>query len=521
MIPWGEADIARDARPGNLSSPNPTADLAGVDERTFCTYEWTASQAHYIGSKRRQDRLHRRGASVAAASPSPARPAPPPTANGTRSPAANPAATGPSTPATATRAACSSPRAPGPATVAASTPRPPTWPPRTSRSPSPSACWPPRAAAHGPCADAASPARRRATSSPTRRSRSTTPRSTASCRRRLDAPPPRRSGSRPPPPAGCCRRRRPEALPPALDAPLPAASASAACTRSARRCPPDVAPPSTPRSRRHPAAAPVDALPLDAPLRRRRPSTLPSHRHPGSRRRRSTPVDAASPSTPAPSTPMPPSPAPPVIEAANWDVAPDARPAPTSRRSGRCTPAPSRSTRAPGPRPRPDAPAPAPIRWHRSTRQRPGSGRCANQATAGDPPSAERHPAPGQPGRTCRPDRRWIRPRPATTAPTSATSRICGRPSRTRTSAARKPCCMGLTQRGMNTPYPEQAPGPNVPLRPDRSRLPVLPPAPERRCRHPRRCRRRTAAAHRLSRPSGRVHPLVGSVGEELVLPHR
>ena len=40
-------------------------------------------------------------------------PAPPPTANGTRSPAANPAATGPSTPATDTRAACSSRPAPG------------------------------------------------------------------------------------------------------------------------------------------------------------------------------------------------------------------------------------------------------------------------------------------------------------------------------------------------------------------------------------------------------------------------
>jgi hypothetical protein len=36
--PRGEADVAR-RRPGNLSSPNPTADLAGVDERIFCAYE--------------------------------------------------------------------------------------------------------------------------------------------------------------------------------------------------------------------------------------------------------------------------------------------------------------------------------------------------------------------------------------------------------------------------------------------------------------------------------------------------
>jgi hypothetical protein len=40
--PRGEADVAK-RRPGNLSSPNPTADLAGVDERIFCAYEWTAS----------------------------------------------------------------------------------------------------------------------------------------------------------------------------------------------------------------------------------------------------------------------------------------------------------------------------------------------------------------------------------------------------------------------------------------------------------------------------------------------
>jgi hypothetical protein len=43
VIPWGEAET-EGFRPGDLSSPNPTADSAGVDERTFCTHEWTASQ---------------------------------------------------------------------------------------------------------------------------------------------------------------------------------------------------------------------------------------------------------------------------------------------------------------------------------------------------------------------------------------------------------------------------------------------------------------------------------------------
>jgi hypothetical protein len=38
---------------------------------------------------------------------------------------------------------------------------------------------------------------------------------------------------------------------------------------------------------------------------------------------------------------------------------------------------------------------------------------------------------------------------------------------------------MGLSQRGMNTPYPEQAPGPNVPVTPPPPADPAAVPAPE------------------------------------------
>src|SRR4029077_4618495 len=38
---------------------------------------------------------------------------------------------------------------------------------------------------------------------------------------------------------------------------------------------------------------------------------------------------------------------------------------------------------------------------------------------------------------------------------------------------------MGLAQRGMNTPYPEQAPGPNVPVTPPPPADPAAPPAPD------------------------------------------
>ena len=37
---------------------------------------------------------------------------------------------------------------------------------------------------------------------------------------------------------------------------------------------------------------------------------------------------------------------------------------------------------------------------------------------------------------------------------------------------------MGLSQRGMNTPYPEQAPGPNVPVTPPPPADPAAPPPP-------------------------------------------
>ena len=54
---------------------------------------------------------------------------------------------------------------------------------------------------------------------------------------------------------------------------------------------------------------------------------------------------------------------------------------------------------------------------------------------------------------------------------------------------------MGLAQRGMNTPYPDQAPGPNVPTSAARSAL------------RPPRCRRpppgRAAACRAAARPAG------------------
>ena len=86
-----------------------------------------------------------------------------------------------------------------------------------------------------------------------------------------------------------------------------------------------------------------------------------------------------------------------------------------------------------------------------------------------------------------------------------------------------KDALLALTQRPMSTPEP----GPEN-LNAVRASLPgrsgIVPPAPPgaERCSRAAAGRAGTAArARRLELGSGRTHPLVGAVGEELVLPHR
>ena len=172
--------------------------------------------------------------------------APPPMANGTRSRAANPAATGPSTPATATRAGCSS----RPGTWACARrrrvrPGRATWPPRTSRSRSPSACWAPRAGARGRSVAAGCPARRRATSIDNAHEAVDGAIDAAGLNGELPPPPPLDPFAPPPP----------EAAPvDALAAPLPDAAPPPA---------PELPPPPAPELPPAPAA---EFVPLDAPL---------------------------------------------------------------------------------------------------------------------------------------------------------------------------------------------------------------------------------------------------------------
>ena len=71
---------------------------------------------------------------------------------------------------------------------------------------------------------------------------------------------------------------------------------------------------------------------------------------------------------------------------------------------------------------------------------------------------------------------------------------------------------MGLSQRGMSTPYPDQA-------RPERAGHPGAPPADP--AAPPASDAPRAGPAARLSERQAGSDPLLGAVGEELVLPHR
>ena len=148
-------------RPGSLSRPNPTADLAGALQRG--KHQWLDATA----SPHTRPSASPRSPSPASSSPAaasawPHRPRRRQTPNGIRWRVVSPVETGPSTPATAITVGCSSPPVPGLATAAASSRQWPTWPAAKNRSRSPRRCWPPRVGVPGRCVVAGCRVRHRA-----------------------------------------------------------------------------------------------------------------------------------------------------------------------------------------------------------------------------------------------------------------------------------------------------------------------------------------------------------------------
>jgi hypothetical protein len=267
------------------------------------------------------------------------------------------------------------------------------------------------------------------------------------------------NGELPPPPPG-----DPMAPPPPLDgvapldAPMPPAPSA-----------PDMPPP--PRA---------DVAPLDAPL----PADA------------SMPVDAAAITPldaplPAPDAPAPDAPAP-VVEAANWDVV-DGGPAPADQPQAWALhtgdvpldPVLPIVPPPPAPAPAPDAaPAPDPLAPLNAVNVPAPAFDAANQAISGElptPPNGIPHlasPDAPPPGSTMDPDQAG----PGDT-PNVSYLKDLWQAVQSHDISGKEALMMGLAQRGMNTPYPDQAPGPNVPVTPgDPAAVapvdPALPPAP-------------------------------------------
>jgi hypothetical protein len=249
----------------------------------------------------------------------------------------------------------------------------------------------------------------------------------------LPPPPPFDPMAPPPPPEGFAPLDAP------LDAPMPPAPPA-----------PDLPPP-----------PPADIAPLDAPLPADAPMPVDTAAI--------TPLDAP---LPAPDAPAPDAPAP-VVEAANWDVV-DGGPAPVDQpqawalHTGDVPLDPVLPVVPPAPAPAPEAaPAPDPLAPLNAVNVPAPAFDAANQAISGElptPPNGIPHlasPDAPPPGSTMDPDQAG----PGDT-PNVSYLKDLWQAVQSHDISGKEALMMGLAQRGMNTPYPDQAPGPNVPVTP-------------------------------------------------------
>ena len=249
----------------------------------------------------------------------------------------------------------------------------------------------------------------------------------------------------------------------ALDAPLPPPPADpiappppADATDVAMDSPQPPPPPADPVLPPAPdAAAPMDA-PVDAPAA---PADVPA------------PVEA---------------PAPPVVEAADWDTTPQG-PAPADQpQAWALHVAPPLDTILPAaPLPAPDAAAPAPAADPAAAPDPMAALNgvnipapafdAANQLVSGEmptpPPNGTPHlasPDALPPGSTMDPDAGGTG-----SNPNVSYLRNLWQAVQSHDISGKEALMMGLAQRGMDTPYPDQAPGPNVPTSPGNAALPA------------------------------------------------
>ena len=235
--------------------------------------------------------------------------------------------------------------------------------------------------------------------------------------------------------------------------------------------------------------------------------------------------DAPAPDAPAPDAPPviqagndAPAPAPdapaPAVEAADWDVV-QGGPAPADQPQAWALHAgdlPLDPVLAPGPLPGPpapdappapapdQAPAPDPLAPLNAVNIPAPAYDAANQAVSGalpTPPDGMPHlasPDAPPPGSTMDPSAA------GDDSPNVSYLKDLWQAVQNHDISGKEALVMGLAQRGMNTPYPDQAPGPNVPLAPADPAAPPppdagLPPAPAPGTRHHCRCCHRLPAS--------------------------
>jgi resuscitation-promoting factor RpfA len=192
------------------------------------------------------------------------------------------------------------------------------------------------------------------------------------------------------------------------------------------------------------------------------------------------PLDAPAPDAPAPDAPAP------AVDAANWDVA-DGGPAPADQPQTWALHAgdapldpvlpapPAPDPAATAAQAAPAAPAPDPLAPLNAVNIPAPAYDAANQAMTGDlpvPPNGVPHlasPDALPPGST-------MDPSVNQDTPNVSYLKDLWQAVQSHDISGKEALMMGLAQRGMNTPYPDQAPGPNVPRSPGDDVAPPPPP---------------------------------------------
>jgi resuscitation-promoting factor RpfA len=272
------------------------------------------------------------------------------------------------------------------------------------------------------------------------------------------------NGDDAPPPADPMAFNAPPPDAPAPDAPPPDAPPPAPQLAAMDAPAPDAPPPPPPGDDAPPPADPTLAA-MDAPAPDAPPPPPPGDDAPPPADPTLTAMDAPAPDAPAPDAPQP------AVATANWDVVPGGAAPADQPQAWALHAGDMKLDPAPAPAPATDplnaVDVPAPVFD------------AANMAISGEvppPPNGIPHlasPDAPPPGATMDPNAAGD-----TDSPNVSYLKDLWQAVQSHDISGKQALMMGLAQRGMNTPYPGQDPGPNVPVSPGDAPAPAPAPAP-------------------------------------------